>query len=402
MKHRAKPKYADNFSYLLQLLSCVLNDTTPPKPTQHTDWASVFSMAELHSVAGMVYYALKRLDEDQRPSDDIFELFEHSYRQQLIVDANVSFETDMLLSEFSRLGIPLLPLKGIVLKHDYPDSVMRTMTDVDILYKASDREKILKVFSSFGYTLTHEIDRELDFVKEPFHHYELHSSLLPSTKDVSYEYFSDIWQKVEFDDNSSIGKLNPSDRYIYLLEHLAKHMENGGAGLRMIMDVYVFNKAHAHELDQNYLDNELTKLRLLDFSRIIKDLAFNWFGGGVPATDTQVADFILCCCTFGTSRNAILQEAIRSENKSGKKQSGIARIFRRICPTYNYICTRFESAKKLKFLYPLYIPVYWCLRAFKYRNINTGNIGYYFESTDSDTAERLRSVMSDLGLSSRL
>ena len=109
---RAKPQYSQNFSYLLKLLACVLNDTMPPKPNADTDWASVFYMAECHSVAGMVYCALLKLDKTDMPSSDIFEKFKQCHTLDLLKDTNVDVETKAVLNIFRGKNIKAVPVKG--------------------------------------------------------------------------------------------------------------------------------------------------------------------------------------------------------------------------------------------------------------------------------------------------
>ncbi|MBQ4105001.1 MAG: nucleotidyltransferase family protein [Clostridia bacterium] len=398
---RAKTEYSDNFSYLLQLLSSVLNDTKPEKPAVNTDWASVYSLAEYHSVTGMVYYALMKLAPEYLPDTELLNEFRNAYREQIIYEANLQVETDRLLGELDRLGVDVVPVKGFVLKNDYPEPSMRTMSDIDILYRQEYREEVIQLFKSSGYTLRHDIEGQLDFVKEPFYHYELHSKLLPSTK-TSHAYFENIWDKVLTPPDTRVGSLSINDTYIYMLEHLAKHLEGGGAGLRLIMDVYVFLKAHSTELDSEYISQELTKLRLTKFCGIISELSKSWFGGGVPDTDSVAADYILCSCTFGTAENSLLQSAIREEKRTGKKRSGLSNVFRKVFPPYSFICSRFESAKNHRLLYPFYVFAYWFKRAFKDRNITTANLNYYMESSDSAKAEYIRKAMDVLGLDLRM
>ena len=390
-----------NYKYLLRLLSCALSGATPEKPNENTDWASVFYLANRHSVAGMTCYAVDRLPKEHKPQQDIMDKFTEAKRCELILESNIEFETSNLLSRLSESKLQIVLLKGMVLKHYYPVSSMRTMSDVDILYREQDKKVITEIMKSLGYKLTLDFDGELNFTKPPFYHYEFHPYRVSGGLN-SHRYYDGIWDKASFKVDDAVGKLMPEAVYIYMLRHLAKHIENAGAGLRMVMDVFVFLNKEKKKLDCRVVNAVLEKLGLLEFSLRITKLAYNWFDGKEPDTESIGARFVLDSETFGTSRTAILQTNIRNENKTGKKHSGFKRIIRKIFPAYRHICARFPSAKKLAVLYPFYIPLYWCLRIFKDKNINTSNIGNYFAKTDSADARNILLAIDELGLSNRL
>lgn len=397
----AKPEYQKSFPYVLRLLASVLNNTQPPKPNPDTDWASVFLVSKLHSVAGMVYYALSKLPSELRPEGKLWEEFSACYQEQLIYDTNIRLETQRLIDILYDKGVTVVPIKGYVISNDYPVPALRSMADIDMIYQEQDSQIVSDVFCSEGYTLK-SFDREqLIFFKKPFHHYEMHSKLLPPTK-VSYNYFSDFWDRVLMDESSHTGYISENDSYIYMLEHLAKHLESGGAGIRLIMDIYVYHRAHKDAFDEDYLTVELNKLKLLEFRRVIESLAYNWFFGDNPDTTTGVADFILCSCTFGTSGNSLMQMAIRSESESGKKFSPLFHLAKRVFPPYKFICQRFAFAKKSPLLYPVFLPAYWFRRLFREKNVSLRNAGYYFEGTDSQRGRYLKTIMKDFGLDSRI
>ena len=397
---RAKPEYSANFPYLLKLLSCVLNDTMPPKPNADTDWASVFYMAQCHSVAGMVYYALLKMESEDKPSEDILNKFREAYTLDLLKETNVSFEAEALLKLFREKGIETVPVKGFCIKKDYPESAMRTMTDIDLLCKREDIPSVLSIFERRGYSVRNYNLEELDATLEPFHHYEVHSVLIKNYHTYG-GYFDDFFYRSKAENGCDYLSLSPDDSYIYLLAHLAKHLESGGAGIRMIMDVYVFNKKHKAELNDDYLRVELEKIRLHKFRNVVESLANNWFSGEEPKTDTLVADYILCCCTFGTGKNAVLANALSYEKETGKKQTGTKRVLRSIFPSVKDMSKKYHKLAKFRILYPFYWCRYWFERIFKYRNLNKDNLKNYYRSTDSEDGRKVAAMLKDMGLEER-
>ncbi len=394
-------KYSKCYKYLLRLLSSVILNIQPPKPNKEIDWALVFHLAKQHSVFGMLSYAVEKLDEEYLPSQDMLPELKQIQRSELILESNIQFETEKLIEVIKKNDIDALLLKGMVLKEYYPVPSMRSMSDVDILYKECDKSKVKQVLKEQGYKLTLDFNGELNFIKPPFHHYEFHPCLTFTPRNYN-DVFYDVWDNPQQSTSGNCMTLSLANTYVYMLEHLAKHIEKAGAGLRMVMDVFVFLRKEQNNLNSEIINRKLEELKLKEFSEKIITIAQSWFGSENPDTESTAAQFILGSCTFGITDNAILQSNIRTERRSGKKQNGFKYIIRKIFPEYKHICARFSSAKKLKLLYPFYIPAYWCLRLFKDRNVKTSNIGKYFVKTDSDEALYLLSVMEELKLSSRI
>ncbi len=400
MKTRAKQEYKDCFPYLLHLLACTLNGEKPIPSEEDTDWKSLLNLAQFHSVAGMISYAVNLLPCEKRPDDSINNMFRHYQGLSLVAESNISIETEIILNALSSSGVRVLPVKGYILKNDYPVPAMRSMTDVDIIYDAQKKQQVKEVFTQQGYTLS-ETGGELNFTKGDIFHYELHASKEGSDA-TNHTCFSDILSRAVYTDGSLVGSLSNEDFYIFILNHLAKHFTSGGAGVRMVMDVYVFCKAHYEELNKTYLHTELKKLGLLKFEKIIRNLAFNWFSGGAPSTDSYLADYILCANTFGITRDAFIQSAIKEERRTGKKSTPAKAFRRKIFPPYKHIAEVYPIAEKYRFMYLFCVVAQWCDRIFRKRNINTKNLKHYVVSTDSEDAQRLRLVMDEAGLSTYL
>lgn len=395
MKKLASPEMTENFSYLIKLLACILNDDKPPKPTGNTDWALVVYIAQCHSVAGMLSYVIPRLDAEDRPPEELIDRLYEIQNTELLYDVNRDFETERLFNVFKSHRLYCVAVKGYHVKHCYPYPSMRTMSDIDVLYKVSQHKAVRNLFETEGYTVVYDRLIEFDFTKEPFHHYEFHSIL--SDGIAGEDYYSDIWDRIKFDKDGYIGRLSVEDEYIYLLVHLADHLNYGGAGLRMIMDLYAYRKYYADSLNNEYISSEVSKLKLERFRERVEALADNWFSGEVPDTDSLISDHILCSATFGNTENAIMLNWIMSEKQTGKKHSAFYRFFHKLFPSYKYILNRYPSARGKRMLYLFYVIRYWCCRLFVERNINTKSFGHYAKGTDSEAADRTRLVLKEFG-----
>ncbi len=398
---RAKPEYIKSLNTLLRLLGGLLRGATSVEVPSDVDWNTVELVAKEHSLLGMLYPALKLVPEEVKPSQDYTHRLRDLYRELTVIDINRTLETELILSQLTSKGVRCLPLKGYILREYYPESAMRTMSDVDILYDSVDDSAIKEIFCNLGYTLRNSVDGDLDFFKEPFHHYEMHKSLITSDQ-YGYDYFKRIWSKVIFEEDSLVGRLTSEDFYIYILEHLAKHLEGGGAGFRMFMDIYMFIRSKGDSLDRDYLEAELNKINLLKFSHRAEELAFCWFSDENPDTDSEIAQFVLRSCTYGYAENSFAQSAIRGAARAKGKDDLARRVLRRIFPSYSFISRYFPVVRKCKALYPFCIFAYWFKRIFIGRNVSFANKDFFFMSADSDSAKAAKRMMDELGLTSRI
>lgn len=395
-----KPDY--NFKYFLMLMQSVLNSAPAKRAEEPVDWQAVYDIAVAHSLAGMLYFAIEKLPPEDKPQGDFMPYLKQMYREQIVADLNLSLETERLLALLSAQGICCMPVKGILTKADYPASHLRTMTDVDILCKPEDRLAVEKIFLENGYTRENVGEKDTSFRKDEILHFEMHNTLL-SQSSPAYGYFSKIWDRAVFKENSRIANMSLEDTYIFMLEHLADHIEFGGAGIRMFMDVYVFLKNHENDLDRAYVNKVLDEILLADFEKKAVAIGRNWFSGEEEVDFTSVdAAFILNSCTFGRTNVAFTSDTIRNCKGSSSAKNGTKRIFKKLFPTLKWMRLRYKAVDKLPVLYPAFVPVHWVDRLIIKRNVKTANIKGYFVNDSSAEADELRRIFTSLGLKKRI
>lgn len=391
-----------NLKYFLMLMQSVLNATPAPAPEEKVDWDKLYNIALKHSLAGMFYYAIEKLDESKKPQADFMPYLKQMYREQIVADLNLTLETQRMLEELSLAGIKCLPVKGITTKSDYPVAHLRTMCDVDVLCEPENRLKAEKIFLENGYKKESVGDKDTSYRKDEILHFELHTSLL-YRESPAYDYFAKVWERVSFKDNSNIASMTLEDTYIFMLEHLANHVAYGGAGIRMYMDVYMFLKKHADELNREYVDKVLTRISLADFEKKTILISNNWFSGQEEIiVDSEYARFIFNSCTYGRASVSFISDNLRNKQGDSAAKNGFKRIVRKIFPKLSWMRLRFKAVDKVPLLYPVFVPVHLFDRVFIRKDINTSNFGNYFTSSESEEAKYLVKVFTDLGLEKRI
>lgn len=391
-----------NFKYFLQLMQSVLNGVPATVYEEAVDWQVIYDIAADHSLAGMLYFALQTLPKEHYPQGEFMPYLKQMYQEQLVADLNKSFETDRIVSLLKSKGISCAPFKGIVTKRDYPQPHLRSMTDIDILCREESRQLAEKVFFDEGYERVSVGIKDSAFKKDEILYFELHSNLLDE-RSPAFEYFSSIWDRVSVNKETGNFEMTPEDTYIYMLEHLASHIEHGGAGVRLYMDVYVFLKANGNNLNRAYTDKILNEINLSQFEKVTLSICKNWFSGDEEIdVCNQNAAFILKSCTFGRTKVTFLSDNIRNYKGNSTAKNGISRIAGKVFPTVKWMRLKYFAVDKLPLLYPLFLPVFWVERLFIKKDVNTSNIKKYFTSDDSEAAKRIRQQFISLGLGERI
>ena len=115
------------------------------------DWNQLIEEAEAHKVSGLVYTALKRNIE----SFDIESSTLVKWKKDIIFGSLNQSEhikkVAQLLNSFNEAQIPVIVLKGVVLRYLYPAPDLRTMNDVDVLVHEEDLRKVESLLTSLGY-----------------------------------------------------------------------------------------------------------------------------------------------------------------------------------------------------------------------------------------------------------
>ena len=106
-------------------------------------------------------------------------------------------------------------------------------------------------------------------------------------------------------DRELVLKTDPWQLYTLakaILAHEYKHFSHRGTGMRSLMDVYVFLNAHPN-LDWNYINTELQKLKLTEYEKHSRNLAQKVFKNEALSEDeTEQLMMYMDSSVYGTVR----------------------------------------------------------------------------------------------------
>ena len=341
----------------LNLLICALNRKQPDKEQLlKTNPQELYQLADAHSMLSITAFALNSIGIHEPH-------FEQAKTKALRKLALFDIERQNIYRELNHAGIWFCPLKGIILKDDYPLFGMREMTDNDILCDPSRMADVRTIMEDLGYECTsfgkwsHDI-----YTKEPCIEFEMHHRLFSGDEMADYSaYYADIFNKLKNVSNNEYC-FSDEDFYIYMLAHEYKHFSHYGTGMRSLADVYVFLKSHP-VLDWEYLDNEFSKLKLTEFERHSRELANKVFTNAILSEDEkeQLVHFYLNSSLYGSVENGMYNRLTRRFDGKDDKKVKAKYFFNRI----------FLSGKDLEESYPFFyrhkylLPFLYVYRPFK-------------------------------------
>ena len=333
---------------LFQIIRYFLNNE--PMIDEPLDWPCVWSFAMKHRLEMFVALYMKKISEELRPDSELQSEISTHCAKLLAIHVNQKAAVTSIHSVLETRRCYHLFMKGTVTKKRYEEPFYRSMVDIDFLYQESQHEQVKQALLDNGFTDYRE-GRKNDFYnRKPYVSVEAHRQLVPSDSSY-YSYCSRVWQRSHIASGCKYCfEMSLEDELIFNIIHLAIHFLEGGAGIRFIMDVYVYN---SYQMDKQYIERELTELDLLEFYHNISDLANHWFGDGEETEiSRKIGQFVLDNSIFGTAKNSSAL-AVRK---------GRLRYLRRMFfPSLNEMSSLYPWLKKRKYL----LPVAWIIRGFK-------------------------------------
>lgn len=358
----AKIKKIDAACDMLRLCAVALTGRGGDKVnTSAASLYGIYQISAYNGLAALVSEGIDRLGiertEQNAPILDAFsQMRAMSVRKNILLDT----EREMILSHLEENGIWYMPLKGAILKDMYPKLGLRQMSDNDILFDGAYREHIRDYFVFQGYTIDqYMVDFHDVYQKEPIFNYEMHVELYAEVRTLLYKYYKNVKDRLIKDDGREYGyHFTDEDFYIYLVLHAYKHFAYSETiGAKHLVDVFVY-LSKKPELDFDYIENELRKLKVDKFESDCRVLASEIFDHAdsfdieklSPELRRLLEDFMLNM--LNATSDGKIENGIRKKGKFG------------------YIISRlFPGVEHMRHYKPIFakwylLPFGWIYRAF--------------------------------------
>jgi hypothetical protein len=319
-----------------------------------------------NGLSGLVYSVL----DQTKVSSELFSRIEKSFYEYVKRDLKQLEAKSKLQEIFESNQIDFMFLKGIRLKPLYPETYMRAMGDIDILIKEKDLESVHVIFEKHHITCTARSRQHDMFEMNNGLIIEIHPRLYKEFNPKYEPLFRDAWQYAHAVTNHEY-EFDPEYEILYLLYHLAKHMDASGIGLRSVLDIGIFLKHQEDQMKESVLQEYLKLSDMMTFylsrieiNRKCFGFPFHWaFHQESHLSDDEinrVTDYLMISGIHGLG-NDYNPFVSRIASYQMKKKSKFRLLMNLMFPSYESVKGMYPFTAKWK---PL-IVIGWMRRWFK-------------------------------------
>ena len=349
----------------------------------------LLEIALKHDIVHLLVYGLK---QNNLITQEIAEI-EKSIFAAVYRNERLKCEYENLCSALENAKIPFIPLKGSVIRKYYPESWMRTSCDIDVLIHEDDLDKAVDILvSEYGYTYNGKSSHDISLYTSSKLHIELHYNLVEDgIAKESSKILKDVWKTAKVrEDYTYWCEMRDEMFYFYHIAHMAKHMENGGCGIRPFIDLWILDNIQGADIkNRNIL---LNQGKLLKFAEASRNLCKVWFENEkYSVISKQLEDYILRGGVYGNNENRII---LQQQKKGGRLKYALSKIF----IPYDVIKFHYPVLQKYAFLTPIMEVRRWCKLIFcGHLKRTTNELKYNSNVTNAD-AFKMRQFLNDIGL----
>ena len=388
----------DYTNYLVYLCRCAVKDEMPENGfSKELDFERFFQFCYDHQLVGLAYDMISKNKTGYEGTQTML-IFKDKHNYAVLKDASQEYYLSLIKEAFANNGIDYTLLKGSVIKNLYPIPYYRQCTDADILIRREDTERAKTVMEALGFenkTFGSE-DHTDNYRIDKYMYVELHKNLVPKV----YEQFrscEEIPKRLILKGNHEYA-MTDEDFYIFMVVHLAKHLKWSSAGIRAILDIWVYLK-NKQELNWENINSELEKCELTKFHEKLMELVDYWFKCADPNKDIlKMADYIGESGWNGSKEHTDAFDAkyLGAMNKSSSNMR--LRYFLRIA---------FMDKANLRNRYPVLdkhpylLPACWVHRGFevlfKRRNM-IDSVLHTYDDVDMNKSAQIDAMRKSFGL----
>lgn len=271
---------------LIQLLSAVIHERKVEiDSTEKIKWKSIIEEAEAHNVKGLLYSAINKSEYLKYVEKESLEQWKRYTLFSGVSQIEHIRQISKVLKVFNKENIPLIVLKGLVVREFYPKPELRTMTDADVLVKKEDLDRIKKILKDLGYIESGATEAHIVFEHEAHYAIEVHWTLTDRGYFKGQPVFENqIWEntmKVKVGDSEALS-LSFEDLAVHLCIHMAVHSVSSGFGIRQLCDLVLLVEIKGHLIDWSSFLNKIKKCEIEKFTMSIFSVCRQLFNMTIP------------------------------------------------------------------------------------------------------------------------
>ena len=317
------------------------------------DWNAFIELAAFHSLEALAYSGLQRFAEVPKA---VLTQLEGAYHCAIFRDTQFGFIRAELTKALTDECVPHIFLKGSCLKQDYPVPALRTMSDIDVLIRVEDFQKIDRAAAKLFGKRKDGDGNHRNFLFPGNVMVEFHPNLLHHGTPVGTG-INPGWQYALEGSSNGERFLSEEGFYLSILCHLANHFVYGGVGVRFVLDVWVCRHLRKAQPDRYFVEQELERFGLLEFTQKIEALSEVWFGNDEMSPELEeLGEYILTSGTHGNVERAMLNAVSLAPGGSAA-----AALWKKMFYPRQELEDRYPWCRGKTWL----LPAAWCTRAFQ-------------------------------------
>lgn len=339
---------------------------------ENIDWESIIEESKAHKVESLIYSSigkntLKNID------NKLLEGWKKETFMSGVGQLRHINNVSEFLSEFNKQNIPVIVLKGLVIRDLYPKPELRTMCDADLIIHKEDLDKVKDLLLNLGYTETVTSDKDLCFIRGNTY-VEVHWSVANENSFNNVEVFEEIiWKnaiKLNVGDSEALSMCY-EDLLVHICMHMAAHIKYLGFGIRQLCDLVLLVEKKGNVINWDKFIEKINMLGIYKFTIAIFNICNKLFDMEIPnilnkreiINDKYIYLLIEDIFSNGVHGNrdkaSSFSKVISYANKK-EKRSTLNSFKKLYFPSSDMLSEKYSYAKSNKFL----LPVAWIHRLF--------------------------------------
>lgn len=270
--------------YVVEILNhSIHNKKIELDTNKDISWKDVLEECKSHKIESLAYYGihsntLKTIDKEALESLKKTTFMSGIWQLRHI--ENIS----EFLCEFNKQSIPVIVLKGLVIRDLYPRPELRTMCDADLIVHKEDLDKVKNLLLNLGYTQTVTSDKDLCFIRGNTY-VEVHWSIANEKNFNNIKLFEEeMWKnamKVKVG-NSEALSMCYEDLLVHICMHMAAHIKYLGFGIRQLCDLVLIVEKKGNLINWDKFIEKINILGIYKFTVTIFNICNKLFDMDIP------------------------------------------------------------------------------------------------------------------------
>ncbi|MEG1148278.1 MAG: nucleotidyltransferase family protein [Niameybacter sp.] len=355
---------------LLHLINAVRRGEKAAWEEEVPLWQEIIEQADAHHIKGLIYPGIDN-ESIQKVEPQLLKNWKKDVFITGVSQSQHIAQVVEVLEAFQKMNVPVIVLKGLVVRQFYPRPELRTMSDADFLVPLRDLEKIESYLLSLGYVKEEASPVHIAYVHPKRTTIEVHwtirdARIFEQVNSLEEELWNEaVPVKIRHIEVLSLGL---EDLIIHLCAHMATHLLVGGFGVRQVLDLALLLEQKEDEVNwENFkrkaqvwklevfivavigICHELFELPMPEGvkslgennEKIINELIEEIFDGGVYGRSDMTYVFA--------------HELAANRGEGDDKRGTIHNFLDFLCPAKENLSDTYHYAKK----YPILLPIAW-------------------------------------------